>query len=70
MEENVHRATGYIAKTDHQGVLDMIREAGFSPAQRDPLYRILRTYEGVNQVEVPEAQRPKEPDRVTILGQS
>lgn len=70
VEENVHRATGYIAKTDHQGVLDMIREAGFAPAQRDPLYRILRTYEGESQVQVPDAQRPKEPDQVAILGDS
>lgn len=67
VEENVHRATGFIAKTDHQGVLEMIRQAGFAPAQRDPLYRILRTYENEPQVEVPDAQRPKEPDRVTIL---
>lgn len=67
VEENVHRATGFINKTDHQAVLDMIRQAGFEPAQRDPLYRILRTYEGVQHVEVPEAQRPKEADQVEIL---
>lgn len=69
VDENVHRATNYIAKTDHQGVLDMIRQAGFKPAQRSTLYEILRTYEGVDQVDVPEAQRVKEVDQVTILGQ-
>lgn len=67
VEENVHRATGFINKTDHQAMLDMIRQAGFEPAQRDPLYRILRTYEGVQSVDVPEAQRPKEADRVDEL---
>lgn len=69
VDENVHRATNYIAKTDHQGVLDMIRAAGFKPAQRSTLYEILRTYEGVDKVDVPEGQRVKEIDQVTILGQ-
>lgn len=69
-EENVHRATGFINKTDHQSVLDMIRQAGFEPAQRDPLYRILRTYENETQVEMPAAQRVKEEDRVLILNSS
>jgi CofH subfamily radical SAM domain protein len=67
VEENVHRAAGFIAKTDHQAVLDMIRSAGFEPVQRDPLYRILRTYENELSVEVPEAQRVKEQDSVPIL---
>jgi cyclic dehypoxanthinyl futalosine synthase len=67
VEENVHRATGFINKTDHQAIIDMIRQAGFEPAQRDPLYRILRTYAGVEKVDVPDAQRPKEIDRVEIL---
>lgn len=67
VEENVHRAAGFIAKTDHQAIIDMIRKAGFEPAQRDPLYRILRTYEGEANVDVPDAQRPKEADRVEIL---
>lgn len=66
-EENVHRSANFIAKTDHQGMLDMIRQAGFEPVQRDPLYRILRTYTPDEQVVVPELQRPKQKDHVPIL---
>ncbi len=68
LEENVHRATGFINKTDHQGMLDMIREAGFKPAQRNPSYEILRTYEGVDTVDVPEAGKVQEPDQICIQG--
>ena len=66
-EENVHRATGFINKSDHQGMLDMIRAAGYEPAQRNPFYEILRTYEGVQAVEVPLLQRVQEEDRLAIL---
>ena len=66
-EENVHRATNFINKTDHNHVLQMIREAGFEPAQRDPLYRILKTYAKDEYVEVPEIQKVKEADRVDVL---
>jgi CofH subfamily radical SAM domain protein len=66
-EENVHRSANFIAKTDHQGMLDMIRQAGFEPMQRDPLYTILRTYTRDEQVVVPELQRPKQRDHVPIL---
>ncbi len=66
-EENVHRATGFINKTDHQGMLDMIRAAGYEPAQRNPLYEILRTYEGVATVDVPDSQKAQEEDCVAIL---
>ncbi len=67
LEENVHRATGFINKTDHQGMLDMIRKAGFEPAQRNTFYHILRTYEGVDQVFIPELGKVQEEDRVAIL---
>lgn len=67
LEENVHRATNFIAKTDHNGVLQMIREAGYEPAQRDPLYRILKTYENINFVEVPDAQKIKEKDQINQI---
>lgn len=62
MEENVHRATGWINRADHNDMLRMIRKAGFEPAQRDTFYNILRTYEGIQEVEIPEAQRVKEED--------
>lgn len=70
VEENVHRATGHICKTDHQGMIDMIREAGFEPAQRNTLHQIVQTYEGVQTVEVPEEGRVKEEDRLPILSNS
>lgn len=66
-EENVHRSTGFINKADHQDMLDMIRAAGYEPAQRNPLYDILRTYEGISFVDVPDSQKAKEEDCVTIL---
>ena len=34
MEENVHRATEWICRADHNDMLRMIRSAGFEPAQR------------------------------------
>jgi cyclic dehypoxanthinyl futalosine synthase len=61
-EENVHRATGWINKADHNDMLEMIRKAGFEPAQRDTLYNILRTYEGIESVDVPLDGRVKEQD--------
>ncbi len=67
-EENVHRATGFINKSDHQGMLDMIRAAGYEPAQRNPLYDILRTYEGIATVDMPLSQQVREEDKVAILG--
>lgn len=65
-EENVHRATGFINRIDHQGIIDMIRQAGFEPLQRNPLYEILRRYEGITTVDVPDAQKVSEPDSVAI----
>ncbi len=67
LEENVHRATNFINKTDHNGVLQMIREAGFEPLQRNSFYKIIRSYEGVESVEVPQEGRVKEDDKVAIL---
>lgn len=67
LDENVHRATNFVNRTDHNGIIKMIRAAGFEPLQRNPLYEILRSYENVEEVEVPEAQRVKELDRLSIL---
>lgn len=67
MEENVHRATGWINRVDHNGMLKMIRQAGFEPAQRDTFYNIIRTYEGVDEVEIPEEQQIREEDRLPPL---
>ena len=67
MEENVHRAANFINKTDHNGMLQMIRQAGFEPVQRNTFYDIVRTYEGESFVHVPEEQKVKEADWTPIL---
>jgi cyclic dehypoxanthinyl futalosine synthase len=45
-EENVHLATGHVNKTTVAEVETLIREAGFTPAQRTTLYEILRVAGG------------------------
>ena len=45
-EENVHLATGHHNKTTIAEVETLIRESGFTPAQRDTEYHILKTSEG------------------------
>jgi cyclic dehypoxanthinyl futalosine synthase len=44
-EENVHAAANFINKTNTDEVIQIIREAGFTPAQRTTLYEILKVYE-------------------------
>jgi 2-iminoacetate synthase ThiH len=46
-EENVHLATGHVAKTTIAEIETLIRESGFTPAQRDTLYHVLRVGEGL-----------------------
>ncbi len=67
LEENVHRATNFINKTDHNGVVQMIREAGFEPLQRNCFYKVIRSYEDVDVVDVPTDGSIKEQDNVPIL---
>lgn len=64
LEENVHRATGWVNRTDHRAVVEMIFKAGFRPIQRDTFYHTLRTYEEGDEVEVPGAQAVDEADQV------
>jgi cyclic dehypoxanthinyl futalosine synthase len=45
-EENVHLATGHVNKTTVAEIETLIREAGFTPAQRTTLYEILKVAEG------------------------
>ncbi len=45
IDENVHKATGHINTTTVDYTVQMIREAGFTPAQRTTLYDILRVYD-------------------------
>jgi dehypoxanthine futalosine cyclase len=45
-EENVHLATGHLAKTTVAEIETLIREAGFTPAQRTTMYEILKVSQG------------------------
>jgi dehypoxanthine futalosine cyclase len=45
-EENVHLATGHVNKTTVAEIETLIREAGFTPAQRTTLYEILKVADG------------------------
>jgi len=67
MEENVHRATEWICRADHNDMVQMIRRAGFEPAQRDSFYHIIQTYQGIDQVPVPPEARITEPDNLPRL---
>jgi cyclic dehypoxanthinyl futalosine synthase len=43
-EENVHAAADYVNKTTVEEIVALIRDAGFTPAQRTTTYEILRAY--------------------------
>ena len=43
-EENVHAAADYVNKTTVDEIVTLIRDAGFTPAQRSTTYEILRTF--------------------------
>ena len=44
-EENVHAAANFVNKTNTEEIVNLIRESGFTPAQRTTLYAIVKTYE-------------------------
>ena len=44
-EENVHAAANFVNKTNTEEVIQLIQDAGFTPAQRTTLYRIVRVCE-------------------------
>ncbi len=44
-EENVHAAANFVNKANADEVVNLIRESGFIPVQRDTLYNILRVYD-------------------------
>lgn len=44
MEEEVHRATGFINKSTQREIIDLIHQGGFEAAQRNTLYDILKTW--------------------------
>ena len=43
-EENVHAAADFVNKTTVEEIVTLIRDAGFTPAQRTTEYEILQTY--------------------------
>jgi cyclic dehypoxanthinyl futalosine synthase len=43
-EENVHAAADYVNKTTVDEIITLIRDAGYTPAQRTTEYQILREY--------------------------
>jgi len=45
IDENVHKATGHVNTTTVDDTVKMIREAGFTPAQRTTLYDVLKVFE-------------------------
>lgn len=57
-EENVHLATGHLAKTTVAEVETLIREAGFTPAQRTTLYEIVRVSPGPESLDPLAAEVP------------
>ena len=44
-EENVHAAANFVNKTNTEEVMNLIREAGFVPAQRTTLYEVLKVHD-------------------------
>jgi dehypoxanthine futalosine cyclase len=52
-EENVHLATGHVNKTTVGEIETLIRESGFTPAQRTTLYEILRVAPGPEEMQAP-----------------
>jgi cyclic dehypoxanthinyl futalosine synthase len=44
LEENVVAAAGCTFRISREEMVEMIREAGFRPAQRTTLYRIVREF--------------------------
>ena len=43
-EENVHKAADYVNTIGIEEMVDLIRDAGFTPAQRTTEYELLKTY--------------------------
>lgn len=59
MEENVVSAAGATYKLEEREICRLIRDAGWTPAQRDQYYNVLRRYDGADSPDlVPLAQPP------------
>jgi cyclic dehypoxanthinyl futalosine synthase len=44
LEENVHKAAAFVNTIEVDELVTLIREAGFTPAQRTTEYEILKRY--------------------------
>jgi len=63
LEENVHAAANFVNKTNREECRQLIREAGFTPAQRSTLYEILAVEE--QEGRLPEDQTSMIPARLS-----
>jgi cyclic dehypoxanthinyl futalosine synthase len=45
VEENVHAAANFVNKTNTEEIINLIKDSGFTPAQRTTLYEIIKVYE-------------------------
>jgi cyclic dehypoxanthinyl futalosine synthase len=45
VEENVHAAANFVNKTNTEEVINLIKDSGFTPAQRTTLYDIIKVHE-------------------------
>ncbi len=68
LEENVHKATGFIHKIHAGEMVDLIREAGFTPARRKtPLYDLVEIYSASQEVQVPELQKERAAEKDSFI---
>ena len=47
VDENVHAAANFVNKAGTEEVVALIREAGFTPAQRTTLYDVVKVFDGI-----------------------
>jgi cyclic dehypoxanthinyl futalosine synthase len=66
LEENVHRATGWVNKSHLNSMLLWIRQAGYEPVERNSLYELLRTFEDVETADIPDAQEVREENQLPM----
>jgi hypothetical protein len=71
MEENVVSAAGATFKLSQREICRLIRDAGYTPAQRDQYYNILQRHDGPDSpdlvpVEHPPMREVKQIDKATI----
>jgi cyclic dehypoxanthinyl futalosine synthase len=58
MEENVVSAAGATYKLEEREICRLIRDAGWTPAQRDQYYNVLRRYDGADAPDLVPLEKP------------